>query len=562
MHPRHVIVAGILAASTAASASAADATVSAGEAYFKSNCASCHSVDAAVTPGAGPGLAGIIGRKPGGAPAYNYSDALARHGAAGKPWTAADLGIFLADPAKAVPGTTMPVNIPAQRERDAVIAYLAMHKAQPARAAAPATAAPPGTELWSDDAPGKVHHLTMATLPRPFASASAGNAPRLVARPDNARPDVPRGFRVNIFASDPDKGRLMIRAPNGDVFLSEPGKNQIKVLRSSTGETADTVSVFASGLDRPFGIAFYPSGPNPRYLYVANVNSIVRIPYSNGDLKAGAAPQPVVPWLTAAKGGHSSRTIAFSADDRTLFLSIGSATNVADTMVPAPPVPLAQWEAKQGLGAAWGDELDRAIVIAFDPEGGGKQTYATGLRNCVGMTLYPPTGELLCSVNERDELGDNLPPDYVTRVKRGGYYGWPWYYIGANEDPRLAGRRPDLKDKITVPDVLLQAHSAPLGMAPYLPPAGARAAFPKEYDGDVFLALHGSWNRANRTGSKVVRVMMKNGVPTGQYQDFVTGMVVSDKEVWGRPSSVLVARDGALLVDDDASGTIWRVAPD
>ncbi len=244
-----------------------------------------------------------------------------------------------------------------------------------------------------------------------------------------------------------------------------------------------------------------------------------------------------------------------------MFVSIGSATNVADTMDPAPPLPLAQWERKVALGAAWGDELDRAVVLAFDPEGQQRHTYATGLRNCVGMGVYAPTGDLLCAVNERDALGDRLPPDYLTRVVKGGFYGWPWYYIGANEDPRLQGKRPDLKNKVTVPDVLLPAHSAPLGMAPYVVAPGARHAFPNEYKGDVFLALHGSWNSATRSGSKVVRVLMKNGRPTGAFQDFMTGMVIDHKEVWGRPSSVLVAGDGALLVDDDANGHIWRIVP-
>ena len=177
------------------------------------------------------------------------------------------------------------------------------------------------------------------------------------------------------------------------------------------------------------------------------------------------------------------------------------------------------------------------------------------------MLVYPSTGDLMCNVNERDALGDNLPPDYVTRVKQGGFYGWPWYYIGDHEDPRLAGQRPDLKGKAIAPDVLLQAHSAPLGMAVYHAPKGAKNAFPKEYEGDVFVALHGSWNRGVRTGYKVVRVFMKNGVPTGQYQDFMTGMVLSDRDVWGRPSGVEVAADGALLVVDDAGGVVWRVAP-
>jgi glucose/arabinose dehydrogenase len=291
------------------------------------------------------------------------------------------------------------------------------------------------------------------------------------------------------------------------------------------------------------------------------VNSIVRFAYKNGDLKASGEPEVLVKHITDEPGGHTTRTLAFSNDGKTMYLSVGSASNVAQQIGPKAPEPLAQWEAKHGLGAAWGDEFDRAAVLAYDADGKNKRTFATGLRNCVGMFVYPPTGELFCSVNERDMLGDNLPPDYLTRVKGGAYYGWPWYYIGANEDPRLKGHRPDLKTKVTTPDLLLTAHSAALGLTAYQAPAGAKAAFPAEYNGEIFVALHGSWNRHTRTGSKVVRVFMKNGVPTGKYQDFVTGFVVSDKEVWGRPSSVAVQNDGSLLVDDDVTGEIWRVAP-
>jgi glucose/arabinose dehydrogenase len=544
----------LIAALFVQSAQAAD---NPGMAYFQRNCAMCHSTSGAAS--AGPGLGGIVGRTVGGADGYNYSDAMAKAGAAGRRWNAGMLGEFLADPGKAIPGTSMPVNVPDAKDRAALVAYLSTLAA--AKTAVAATPVASGEPTWKDDAPGKLHHLKLSELQAPYATPSAGNAPKVVARPEGALPGVPAGFKINLYATDPDKGRLMIRAPNGDVFVSVPHKGMIKVSRSSTGEKADTVSVFAAGMDRPFGIAFYPSGDNPRYLYVATVNQVLRLPYVKGALQAGAGPEVVVPRLTEAKGSHSSRTLAFSGDDKLMFISIGSATNIADTMIAAPPMPLADWERKYSVGAAWGDELDRAVVLAFDPEGGARRTFATGLRNCVGMVLYPPTRELLCSVNERDELGDRLPPDYVTRVKENSFHGWPWYYTGPNEDPRLAGKRPDLKNKVSTPDVLLQAHSAPLGMAPYLPPPGARHAFPKEYEGDVFLALHGSWNAATRTGSKVVRLTMKNGVPTGAYQDFMTGLIVSDKEVWGRPSSVLVASDGALLVDDDAGGTIWRIVP-
>jgi glucose/arabinose dehydrogenase len=462
----------------------------------------------------------------------------------------------------------MPVSVPAKADRAALIDYLASRSGQIAvPATAPAATAAAGSPAgdgatWTEDKPGKLHRVTLADMPAPFASTSAGNGPKLVPRPEGALPSVPPGFNVGVFAGDLEKGRLPVRAPNGDIFLAETAKGQIKVLRSTNGATADTVSVFAGGLSRPYGMAFYPSGAHPKYLYVANVNSIVRFPYSAGELTARGEPEVVVPQLVESSGGHTTRTLAFSNDDKTLFVSIGAATNAAADIGAKPPQPLAQWQAKHGVGAAWGVETDRAAVLAFDPDGRKRRTFATGLRNCVGMLVYPATGELMCSVNERDELGDNLPPDYVTRVKHGGYYGWPWYYIGDHEEPRLRGIRPDLKGKAIVPDTLLQAHSAPLGMVVYHAPAGAKHAFPKEYEGDIFLALHGSWNRGTRTGYKVVRVFMKNGVPTGQYQDFMAGMVLSDRDVWGRPAAVTVAADGALLVADDGASVLWRIVPD
>jgi glucose/arabinose dehydrogenase len=541
-----------------------------GKRIFQNNCAMCHSASPDMATLAGPPLFNVIDRKIGGVPGFAYSDALAGLGAKGRQWTRKELDLFLKDPAAYAPGTSMPIAVAQPADRAALVAYLASARGKataPVKTAAAAPSAPsaPATakaeEHWSADQPGRIHEVRMADLPPPFASASAGNNPKTVPRPPGVLPSVPDQFKVNLWATDPDRGRVMAKAPNGDIFISSTTKRLIKVFRSSTGEEADKISVFADKLDRPFGFAFWPVGPNPQYLYVANVNSIIRFPYKNGDLVAGAPAEVVVPTLTAETGSHSSRTLVFSADSKTMYLSIGSASNVAEGIGATPPEPLAQWEAKHGLGAAWGSELDRAVVLAFDTDGKNKRTFATGLRNCVGMYLYPRTGDLLCSVNERDMLGDNLPPDYLTRVKGGAHYGWPWHYIGDHEEPRLKGQRPDLKAKVTAPDLLLTAHSAPLGMVMYGAPAKAKAPFPQEYDGDVFLALHGSWNRATRTGSKVVRVFMKDGAPTGKYQDFMTGFVVSDKEVWGRPSSVVVQDDGSLLVDDDVTGEIWRVAP-
>ncbi len=552
----------LLASLAAASAAQAAPSTAAGQTTFQNNCASCHSVDANLSSRAGPGLFGVVGRKAAGVPGFNYSAALVKAGAAGKTWTREELDVFLADPAKNVPGTTMPVGVPDKQARTVLVAYLASLQGA-VTAAAPAKAATPAERQgsWDDNQPGRIHHIKLTDLPPPFATSSAGNGPRVEARPNGSMPVVPQGFKVSVFAVDADKPRVALRAPNGDVFLAATAKGEIKVARAKNGQAADSVEVFASGLSRPYGMAFWPSGANPQYLYVANVNSVVRIPYRNGDLKARGAAEVIVPELSDTSGGHTTRTLAFSKDGKTMLLSIGSATNVATEIGPQPPEPIAQWEARHGVGASWGVETDRATVMAFDVDGKNRRTYATGLRNCIGMLVYPSTGDVMCTVNERDALGDNLPPDYLTRVKQGGFYGWPWYYIGDNEDPRLKGQRPDLKGKSIVPDVLIQSHSAPLGMVVYQAPKGAKNAFPKEYEGDVFVALHGSWNRGVRTGYKVVRVFMKDGVPTGQYQDFMSGMVLSDRDVWGRPAAVEVAQDGALLVVDDAGGTVWRIAP-
>jgi glucose/arabinose dehydrogenase/cytochrome c2 len=565
---RTIIAAQVATLGWLAIAGAASAAPSAGQTYFERACASCHTVDPKLSSRAGPGLYNVVGRKAGSVPGYNYTDAMTKAGAAGKTWTREELDVFLRDPSKAVPGTAMPLAVPDAKERAAVIGYLATLGGKGAAAPAKAAdaASPAGTAegaqagSWHIDKPGDVHRLSVDSLVAPYASESAGNGPKQVARPQGALPAVPAGFKVTVFADDMGRARLPLRAPNGDIIVSDANGGRMLILRGD-GEKAASTSTFASGLSGPYGLALWPSGANPKYLYVANNNSVVRFPYTPGDLKAKGSPETVVEKITDTTGGHTTRTLAFSKDDKTLFVSVGSGSNVADGIGAKPPQPLAQWEAQHGMGGAWGAETDRAAVLAFDADGKNRRTYATGLRNCVGMLVHPGTGDLLCSVNERDELGDNLPPDYVTRVKQGGFYGWPWYYLGAHEDPRLKGIRPDLKTKVTVPDTLIQSHSAPLGMTVYAAPAGAAHAFPKEYEGDVFLALHGSWNRGIRTGYKVIRVRMKNGVPTGEYQDFMTGMVLSDRDVWGRPAGVAVAADGALLVVDDGGGVVWRVAP-
>jgi glucose/arabinose dehydrogenase len=333
------------------------------------------------------------------------------------------------------------------------------------------------------------------------------------------------------------------------------------VLRADDGADAPSENqIFAEDLNRPFGIAFYPPGDDPQWIYVANNNSVVRIPYHNGDLKASGPAQVIVPQLTESHGGHSTRDVAFSLDGKRMFISVGSGSNVAETMSKKSLEDAHDWEAQHGLGAAWDAETNRADILVTDPEGTQPlHTFATGIRNGVGIAVNPETGDLWSSTNERDDLGDDLVPDYITRVKEGGFYGWPWYYLGNYEDPRHAGERPDLAGHVIVPDVLLVSHSASLEMCFYTATSGV-AAFPAEYRGDAFAAEHGSWNRSSRTGYKLIRVRLNHGVPTGEYDDFLTGFVVDERSVWGRPVGVAVAHDGALLMTEDGNGTLWRIS--
>jgi len=413
---------------------------------------------------------------------------------------------------------------------------------------------------WRTDAPGVTRKITPADLPPDRATPGVALSQQ-VARPAGAELKVPAGFTVTEFAKL-DGPRQVRVAPNGDIFVVEAQAGRVKVLRAPDGAgAAAQTEVFADGLDRPFGVAFYPLGPNPQWVYVANTNSVIRYPYQNGDLKPRGAAQVIVPTIAPSKGGnHITRDIAFSANGSTMFVSVGSSTNIAESMSKKTPAETQAWASSHALGAAWDKEENRADVLAYDPLGKGGHVFASGIRNCVTMAVNPITNALWCVTNERDLLGDNLPPDYATQVKPDSFYGWPWYYIGAHEDPRLAGQRPDLRDKVSVPDVLIQPHSAPLGLAFYPSAAAGVSAFPPEYRGQGFVALHGSWNRAKRTGYKVVTVNLVHGRPTGEYTDFLTGFVVDDHSVWGRPVGVAVAHDGALLVSDDGGNTLWRVA--
>ena len=407
---------------------------------------------------------------------------------------------------------------------------------------------------WQQDKPGLRRHITVQDLPP--IEKSAANFSETVPMPAGAKPQVPPGFTAQLVVSGLASPRAIRRAPNGDLFVADSNVGQIRVLRVPRGSAKPTENkVFAEKLNRPFGIAFYPLGANPRWIYVANTDGVVRFPYKNGDLAATGKPETVVdhiPW-----SHHWTRDIVFSPDGKRMLVSVGSGSNVALDMFPQPLVKggLQAWAKEKPLGAAWDTEEKRADVLAFDPDGKNEKIYATGLRNCVGVTFQPATGKPWCVVNERDELGDNTPFEYATSLKEGGFYGWPWYYIGGHEDPRHPGKRPDLKDQVTVPDVLMQAHSAPLQIVFY-----QGNDFPAAYKGSAFVTMHGSWNRSLRTGYKVVRLTFDaTGKPTGEYEDFITGFVSSDKQVWGRPVGIVEGQDGSLFVTEDANGTIWRI---
>jgi glucose/arabinose dehydrogenase len=438
---------------------------------------------------------------------------------------------------------------------------------------------------WNQQQPGVRHKITLADLPAPNPSESVSDQPHVIPRPADAWPVAPPGFKVTLYAGGDNapmqradnvehmqraagtftEPRLIRVAPNGDLFLSDSGAGIVWVLRGSGADgKAAQVEQFASGLDHPFGIAFYPAD-DPKYVYVANTSNVVRFAYHSGDLKATAKAETVVPqlagWAQLTGGGHWTRDVVFSKDGQHMLVSVGSGSNVDDADTHAR-------------------EFHRADVLEFTPDGKFLEVYAHGLRNCVGEAINPTTGELWCSTNERDNLGNHLVPDYVSSVPEGSFFGWPWYYMGGHQDPRLPQpcangtgpnpqlstplandqatncKRTDMSSKVKTPDVIVQPHMASLQMVFY---PSQPTQFPTSYDGDAFAAEHGSWNRKNRAGYEVIRVPMKDGHATGEYDDFLTGFLTSDGQVWGRPVGVAVAKDGSLFVTDDGSRSVWHV---
>jgi len=373
----------------------------------------------------------------------------------------------------------------------------------------------------------QVTHGQKPKLPAPFASKSAGNGPNRTKPPAGFLPAVPAGFRVNVFAKDFKYPRWLTVAPNGDIFLADTGAGEVLVLRDpqQTG-AAQEREVFADALRRPFGIAFHEN-----YVYVGSTNELARFRYDPSTSKRLGEKEHL---LNLPAGGHDTRSLVFSADGKHLFIGIGSNSNI-DT----------------------GEGPRRAAVTVCDPDGKAARLYATGLRNPVGLALEPVTGEVWTTVNERDELGDDLPPDYFTSLKDGGFYGWPYSYIGDNVDPRVKPQRPDLVARAIIPDVLLGSHVAPLQFAFY-----TGKQFPESYRGGAFIAEHGSWNRAARAGYQLAFVAFKEGKPSADPVPFLTGLVpdAGGPDVYGRIVGVTVAPDGSLLVSDDGADVVYRVS--
>ena len=370
------------------------------------------------------------------------------------------------------------------------------------------------------------HHIKPEDLPEPYHSRSVANPPKVVPRPGGADLIVPQGFSVQMVAEGLDRPRIMALAPNGDLFLSEPGAGRVSVHRDDDGDGIyDRHWTFAKRLKRPFGLAFI--GP---WLYIGNTDAVVRLPYTPGQTTSTDQPEEL---LALPTGGHWTRSVLFNEAENKLYISVGSRRNIAE------------------------EEPRRAAILRCDLDGSNVEIFASGLRNPVGLAWQPITGELWTAVNERDGLGDDLVPDYATSVRQGAFYGWPYSYIGSHPMPGYASKRPDLVRSARTPDVLFQAHAAALGITFY-----TGDAFPAHFRGGAFVAFHGSWNRDERTGYEVVYLPFDaQGRAKGYYEEFLTGWseTPSAKTVWGRPVGVLMDRDGSLLISDDGNDKIWRV---
>ena len=372
-------------------------------------------------------------------------------------------------------------------------------------------------------------------LPPPYATRGVAKPPRIVNWPAGKRPAAPAGFEVSLFADELENPRKIYVLPNGDVLVVESlrrdGDSRVFLFRDTNKDgKPDLRHVFLRGLNRAFGMALIGSR-----FYVGNTDGVVVFPYSTGDTRIRRQAEKILP---LPSGGHYTRNIIADAMGEKLYVAVGSATNVDEQKV---------------------DEKDsrRAAILQINRDGSGMSVFASGLRNPVGMDWEPQSKTLWTVVNERDMLGDELVPDYLTSVRQGAFYGWPYSYFGQNEDPRKKGERPDLVAKAIKPDYALGSHVAPLGLVFY-----GGASFPQRYRGGAFIGMHGSWNRSNLVGYKVAFVPFQNGKPSGAIEDFLTDFIANPKssDVYGRPVGVAVWNDGSLLVSDDGSGKVWRVS--
>ena len=392
-------------------------------------------------------------------------------------------------------------------------------------------AAGPPAAIAAQPEVGERIEVRVEDLPAPYASESVANPSTLIERTPSATLEVPDGFEANIFAFGLDNARWMTVAPNGDVFVAEARPGRITVLRDSDGDgRADIARAFTENHRYPHGMVIRDG-----YLYVTDLDNIWRYGYSDGQLRAMEPPRAML--LSGALGGHGghiTRTLAISPDGRRFYVAIGSRNNIAEEDPP------------------------RATVQEFDLDGGGQRTFASGLRNAVGIAFRPGSDDLYVVVNERDGVGDEMVPDFLTRIEDGDFFGWPYAYLGPNPQPGYGQRQPDEVARTKVPDVLFRSHSAPLGLVFY-----DAQGFPAAYRGDAFVALHGSWNAASPRGYMIVRVPFENDRPVGHYEVFATGFWERGEktaQVWGRPAGLAVAGDGSLLIADDIGGVIWRVS--
>lgn len=374
------------------------------------------------------------------------------------------------------------------------------------------------------------------TLPPPYSTESKTNHSRVIDFPKGKTPIAPEGFTVTKFADGLINPRSSYIGPNNDIFVVESGtrasKNQITVFRDTDKDGKfETREVFLNNLNKPFGMLILKN-----FFYVANTDGLYRYPYTNSPLKLETKGVKILELPAGGYNNHWTRNLIANADGSKIYISVGSGSNVGEN----------------GMDK----EVRRANILEINPDGSGEKIYAAGLRNPVGMDWNPVNNELWTAVNERDELGEDLVPDYITSVKRGGFYGWPYSYYGNILDPRLKGEGKDLASKAIIPDVSVGAHTASLGLAFY-----DKKSFPAKYWNGIFVGQHGSWNRAKISGYKVVFVPFANGKPTGKPEDFLTGFIADEAkaEVYGRPVAVTVMKDGSLLVNDDSGNTIWKV---